>query len=244
MENPDPATAFIEHLRLHGEPTDLMRLRRLLNRAEYLATTPLVEQYLDSAGCKDPWERQAHALVAKLWAVMSLERKTDQAGKATPPKQAGKRRSLGHTVAELYLARDRGLHIEQNFLDLLEAEAKQVGHQLNLLMATLTYEPGIPIHWPELLADLLVWNHQDRPTQKKWAREFNSLLRESELHPQEPTTDRQDENKYKPASAQTSLTSVQTSFWSRWSFLLGLMWGIILVLAIIAIDAILDANAG
>jgi CRISPR type I-E-associated protein CasB/Cse2 len=240
-DNIDWARAFIEHLQLRSEPIDLMRLRRLLNRAEYSATIPLVEEYLDSAGCKDPWERQAHALVAKLWAKMVLERREDQAGKATQPGEADDRRSLGHAAAKFYLARDRNLDIEHKLLDLLEAEAQQVGHRLNLLIMTLEYEPGIPIHWPELLADLLVWNHQDRPTQKKWARDFNSLLKERGLHSQEAKTDRQGGHKYKP-------TSVQTPFWSRWdlrsfltyllAFAVGLTWGLVLM------DVLRNANAG
>jgi CRISPR system Cascade subunit CasB len=235
MENSERAHAFIKHLRLYSGPTDLMQLRRLLHRAEYAATIPLVEEYLNSAGCKDPWERQAHALVAKLWARIVLERREDQAGKAAQPGEANNCRSLGHTVAELYLVHNRDLDIEHNFLDLLKAEAKRLPHQLNLLMTTLVYKPEIPIHWPELLADLLAWNQEGRPTQQKWARDFNGLLKERDLHPQETKTARQDENKYKPASVQTSL-------WPRWNFLsfsshllaftVGLAWGVVLAMII------------
>jgi CRISPR system Cascade subunit CasB len=243
MENIERARAFIEHLQLRSEPTDLMRLRHLLNRAEYSATIPLVEEYLDSAGCKDPWERQAHALVAKLWATMVLERGEDRrSGGVLPvPRGAtGDRRSLGHTIAEVYLARDRDLGIERDYLDLLDAEAKRLPHQLNLLMITLKYKPEIPIHWPELLADLLAWNHPDRPTQQKWAREFNSLLKERGLRSQEAKTDGQGEHKYKVTSVQTPLRSrwdlLSISSYLLW-FTVGLVWGVALMIILWRINA-------
>jgi len=228
MENIERARAFIEHLRLHSEPTDLMQLRRLLDDAEYLATTPLVEEYLDSSGCKDPWERQAHAMVAKLWAKMVLERGKDQATKEAQPGKADDRRSLGHTIAEVYLARDRDLGIERNFLNLLEAEAKPLPHRLNLLMMPFVYRPVIPIYWPELLADLLVWNHRDRPTQQKWARDFNSLLRGRERR------------LAKIPAPLRRILSYQNLSW----VLIVMSVGVMMLMVIIAVDAILDANAG
>jgi hypothetical protein len=34
--------------------------------------------------------------------------------------------------------------------------------------------------WPELLADLLAWNQEGRPTQQKWARDFNRTVKEGD----------------------------------------------------------------
>jgi CRISPR type I-E-associated protein CasB/Cse2 len=180
MDNINRAHAFFEHLRLHSEPTDLMRLRRLLHDVQYLATIPLVEEYLDSSGCNDPWERQAHVLVAKLWARALLGYRNDLVRKEVQPEESSERHSLGQVVAKVYLAFNRDLRIEHNFLDLLETEAKQLPHQLNRVMIWLSDEPEASIHWSELLADLLVWNHQDRPTQKKWARDFNRMMKEGD----------------------------------------------------------------
>jgi CRISPR type I-E-associated protein CasB/Cse2 len=174
-DNIDRARAFIEHLQLHSEPIDVMQLRRSVSVARKPATIPLVEEYLDSAGCKDPWERQVHYLVAGLWGTMVyLGRKTQ------PAQKPDDYRSLGHTAARRCLSNWSDRRIEYAFLDLLEADAKQMPHCLETLMIWLEGVPEIPIHWPELLADLLDWNQEGRPTQQKWARDFNRTMKEGD----------------------------------------------------------------
>jgi CRISPR type I-E-associated protein CasB/Cse2 len=179
-DNIDRARTFIEHLQLYSGPTDLMQLRRLLHRAEYSATIPLVEEYLNSARCKDPWERQVHSLVAGLWARALLGYRNDLARKEVQPEQAGEDRSLGQSTAKVYLAFNKDMRIEHIFLDLLEAETQQLPHQLNQAMIWLSDRPEASIHWPELLADLLAWNQEGRPTQQKWARDFNRTVKEGD----------------------------------------------------------------
>lgn len=174
MQNLGHAQAFIEHLRLHGQPIDLMQLRRSVGSTWQPATIPLIEDFLNSSQCKDPWERQIHYLVAGLWATMLLlPRASGQ------PQEADSCRSLGHSTARLYLSSRPDRAVEYAFLDLLQADAKNMPHCLEMLMIRLEGQAAAPIYWPELLADLLDWNHKDKPVQQKWAGDFNRTLKEA-----------------------------------------------------------------
>ena len=95
-------------------------------------------------------------------------------------------------------------------------------------MVWLEGAPEIPIHWPELLADLLVWNQEGRPAQQKWARDFNSLLRERERR------------LAKIPAPLRRILSYQNLSW----VLIVMSVGVMMLMVIIAVDAILDANAG
>ena len=66
----EPGEGGLVYPQLLCEPIDVMQLRRSVSVARKPATIPLVEEYLDSTGCKDPWERQVHYLVAGLWGTM------------------------------------------------------------------------------------------------------------------------------------------------------------------------------
>ncbi|WP_027883564.1 type I-E CRISPR-associated protein Cse2/CasB [Meiothermus rufus] len=193
-----PEQAFMRHLRRRSEPADLARMRRALGDpgAEVI---PVVEGFLariqgddprsgQSPGgpihqgeCEDRWERLVYYLVAGLWAttVSSSELEHFRQQPEEEPAQAeentaeaGYRRTLGHAVAELYLARNQSQSIEQRFIALLDADEEQLPYRIRQMVQLLKGGEGISIYWPELLRDLLAWKREHRPVQQKWARAF------------------------------------------------------------------------
>lgn len=69
-------------------------------------------------------------------------------------------------------ARDQSKSIEQRFIALLDAGEEQPPYRIRQMVQLLGSGEGIRIYWPELLRDLLAWNHERRPVQQKWARAF------------------------------------------------------------------------
>ncbi|WP_027877975.1 type I-E CRISPR-associated protein Cse2/CasB [Meiothermus cerbereus] len=176
--------AFVQYLRKHSESADLARMRRALADpgAEVI---PLVEGFL--ARIQDDyearWERICYYLVAGLWAsaVSSSElerfrRQPEEEPEVSQGDQSnvnkGYRRTLGHAIAQLYLARGQSKSIEQRFVALLDADEEQLPYRMRQMVRLLKSEEGIPIYWSELLRDLLAWDYEHRPVQQKWARAF------------------------------------------------------------------------
>jgi len=176
--------AFVQHLRQRSESADLARMRRALADpgAEVI---PLVEGFL--ARIQDDyearWERICYYLVAGLWAstVSSSElerfrRQPEEEPEVSQGDQSnvnkGYRRTLGHAIAQLYLARGQSKSIEQRFVALLDADEEQLPYRMRQMVRLLKSEEGIPIYWSELLRDLLAWDYEHRPVQQKWARAF------------------------------------------------------------------------
>jgi CRISPR system Cascade subunit CasB len=176
--------AFVQHLRQRSESADLARMRRALADpgAEVI---PLVEGFL--ARIQDDyearWERICYYLVAGLWAsaVSSSElerfrRQPEEEPEVSQGDQSnvnkGYRRTLGHAIAQLYLARNQSKSIEQRFVALLDADEEQLPYRMRQMVRLLKSEEGIPIYWSELLRDLLAWDYEHRPVQQKWARAF------------------------------------------------------------------------
>jgi CRISPR system Cascade subunit CasB len=129
------------------------------------------------------WERICYYLVAGLWAsaVSSSElerfrRQPEEEPEVSQGDQSnvnkGYRRTLGHAIAQLYLARNQSKSIEQRFVALLDADEEQLPYRMRQMVRLLKSEEGIPIYWSELLRDLLAWDYEHRPVQQKWARAF------------------------------------------------------------------------
>lgn len=181
--------AFVQHLRRRSEPADLARMRRVLGDPGQ-EVIPVVEGFLGRIQDEreNRWERLVYYLVAGLWAstVSSSElehfrQQTEEEPVDDPPSgqpaavhqvEAGYRRTLGHAIAQLYLARDRSKSIEQRFITLLDADEEQLPYRLRQMMQLLKTEDDIRIYWTELLRDLLAWNREHKPVQQKWARAF------------------------------------------------------------------------
>jgi len=176
--------AFIRHLRRRSEPADLARMRRALGDPGQ-EVIPVVEGFLGRIQDEreDRWERLVYYLVAGLWATTvssseleQLHQQSEEEAEPTQteekPVEAGYRRTLGHAIAQLYLARNQSRSIEQRFIALLDADEEQLPYRLRQMMQLVKTEDGIRIYWSELLRDLLAWNRERKPVQQKWARAF------------------------------------------------------------------------
>lgn len=190
--------AFVLHLRRRSEPADLARMRRAL-REPGQEVIPVVEGFLApiQGEREDSWVRICYYLVAGLWATTvsssNLEQFRQQTEEEPEPTQAeekpvddslsgqpaavhqveaGYRRTLGHAIAQLYLARGQSKSIEQRFIGLLDADEEQLPYRMRQMMQLLKSGDGVQIYWSELLRDLLAWNHERKPVQQKWARAF------------------------------------------------------------------------
>ncbi|WP_276955643.1 type I-E CRISPR-associated protein Cse2/CasB [Allomeiothermus silvanus] len=187
------AQAFMRHLRQRSEPADLARMRRALGDPGQ-EVIPVVEGFLGSIQeeREDHRERMVYYLVAGLWAstVSSSEleqfrKKPEEESEVSQSEESdvskGYRRTLGHAIAQLYLARDQSKSIEQRFIALLDADEEQLPYRIRQMVRLLKSEEGIPIYWSELLRDLLAWDYERRPVQQKWARAFyRTVAKETE----------------------------------------------------------------
>jgi CRISPR system Cascade subunit CasB len=54
---------------------------------------------------------------------------------------------------------------------LLDADEDELPWRLRQIVS-LTTASGIALDWPQLLKDLLGWDHPDRYVQRRWAREY------------------------------------------------------------------------
>lgn len=187
--------AFVRYLRQRSTPADLARMRRGLD-APGAEVVPLVEGFLGRIQNEreDRWERNCYYLVAGLWAstVSSSEleqfRKDDkddeeesevsQSDEGSVNK--GYRRTLGHAIAQLYLAREQSKSIEQRFIALLDADEEQLPYRLRQMVRLIKSQDGIRIHWSELLRDLLAWKRERKPVQQKWAGAFYRTVAQEE----------------------------------------------------------------
>lgn len=194
--------SFIRHLRQKSEPADLARLRR--GRADPgQQVVPVVEGFLGRIQNEreDGWERTCYYLVAGLWAssvswsdlkVRSQAEEEEEPAQAEEgPVEAGYRRTLGHAMAQLYLARGQSPSIEGRFVALLDANEEELPYRIRQMVRLLETEDGIRIHWAELLRDLLAWNRERKPVQQKWARAFYRAVSRETAEEEAKTTPRE-----------------------------------------------------
>jgi hypothetical protein len=64
--------------------------------------------------------------------------------------------------------------LERRFQVLLDADARELHVHLRALVRRLL-GAGVDVDLARLLRDLRWWSHPDRPTQRRWARDFWSL---------------------------------------------------------------------
>lgn len=160
-----PITQFIE--RLKGlDPGDRARLKRNAGNSleEARQATGLFFRLLPPTVNRyhEPW----YFLVATLYPLAE-------------PGQTG---NLGHA---LHLARQKrtqgGAGFDRRFEVLLDADDDQVSFRLRQIVRLL-HSAEIPIDWPQLLQDLIRWNHPKRFVQESWARSYYAV------DPQTPST--------------------------------------------------------
>ncbi len=88
-----------------------------------------------------------------------------------PLAESGKNGNLGDALrrARMMAASEEGLdrHVEV----LLDADAEQLPFRLRQAIHYLA-SSRVPVNWPQLLEDLLNWNHPRRFVQRAWARAY------------------------------------------------------------------------
>jgi len=155
-------SGFIESLESRNTSDTRLRatLRRSLSFAPgaFVPAYPYVEPFVRDTG--QAWRREAHYLVAGLWAAHWREGSSGQAmpiGKACAVHKS----STGSTSTE------------RRFINLLDADTDQLPHRLRQMIALLK---GQPIDFDALLKGLLYWNDDEKRTQNTWARDFYRSL--------------------------------------------------------------------
>lgn len=135
-------------------------LRRSLafDPGQHIPAFPYVEPFLK--GEQEGWRRDAHYLVAALWAAHWRE---DRAGAAQPLARA----------CAAHQFKSGSASTERRFINLLDADREQLPHRLRQMVALLGEQP---IDFERLLSDLLSWHRDDKRTQNNWARDFYRTL--------------------------------------------------------------------
>jgi CRISPR type I-E-associated protein CasB/Cse2 len=151
------AGAFIGALRqLDDQATALLRHSILREPGTDPRAMSIVEPLIGDA---DGWEREACYLVAALRAQLP----------GNPARSAAWSfgTSYGRYVATIVPARRRG-EAERRFEALLDCYAgedlpRHLRHEVALVQRA-----GIPVGWVRLLGDLIRWDEDDRPVQRRW----------------------------------------------------------------------------
>lgn len=168
-------TAFLDWLENLNERDTRVRavLRRSLAFAPgaFPAAFPYVEPFLKDDS--PHWRRQAHYLVAALWAAHWKE---GRQGPALPIGEAAARHALTqHTREQLVKGTSS---TERRFIALLDADREQLPHRLRQMVALLKEQT---LDFGALLTDLLRWQDERKPTQNAWARQFYRTLNPPDL---------------------------------------------------------------
>jgi CRISPR system Cascade subunit CasB len=135
------------------------RVRAILRRSlafepsRYIPAYPYVEPFVVDA---EGWRREAHYLVAGLWATHLSEGRAGQVIK------------LGEACA-MYQKSSGSESVERRFINLLDADLDQLPHRLRQMVALLKEQP---LDFEYMLKGLLRWNSENRYTQNNWARDY------------------------------------------------------------------------
>lgn len=155
-------SGFIDSLESRNTNDTRVRatLRRSLSFAlgAFVPAFPFVEPFVKEAGLG--WRREAHYLVAGLWAAHWREGAKGQAmpiGRACATHQS----ATGSTSTE------------RRFMNMLDADTDQLPHRLRQMIALLKDQA---IDFDALLKGLLYWNDDEKRTQNAWARDFYRCL--------------------------------------------------------------------
>ena len=120
----------------------------------YPKAMPYVEPFVREEG----WKREAHYLVAALYALKDGEHQ--------------KGRTLARSLREKAQGSDS---VEKRFLALLDADRDQIAFRLRQAVGLV--EGGLD--FAQLLDDLLRWFGPERRVQARWAKEFYGVSEEA-----------------------------------------------------------------
>ena len=151
--------AWLEQLnRSNSKVRAVLRRSLAFDPGQHIPAFPYVEPFL--TGEQGGWRRDVHYLVAALWAAHWRE------------GGAGASQSLARACAAHQL-KSGSASTELRFINLLDADRKQLPHRLRQMIALLGEQP---IDFERLLSDLLGWHRDDKRTQNAWARDFYRTL--------------------------------------------------------------------
>ncbi|HEY3488636.1 MAG TPA: type I-E CRISPR-associated protein Cse2/CasB [Candidatus Deferrimicrobiaceae bacterium] len=149
---------FIEWLEKQGERDTKVRavLRRSLSfpPGAFPSAYPYVEPFL--VGLDDGWRREAHYLVAGLWAA---HWRSGRSGECVPLARA----------CSSHMKDANSSSTENRFIALLDSDRDQLPYRLRQMVSLLKDRN---IDFDNLLKGLLWWNDDKRRTQNEWARSF------------------------------------------------------------------------
>lgn len=170
-------SGFIQSLESRNKTDSKVRatLRRSLAFAPgaFVPAYPYVEPFVKDTG--EAWRREAHYLVAGVWAAHWRE------GSREPSMSIGK-------ACAAHQSATGSTSTERRFINLLDADTDQLSHRLRQMVALLKDQP---IDFDGLLKGLLYWNDDEKRTQNTWARDFYRSLdteTDAEPAPQEEVT--------------------------------------------------------
>lgn len=155
-------SGFIEYLESRAEQDS--KVRATLQRSlafppgNFVPAYPYVEPFLKDG--THAWRREAHYLVAGLWAAHWRE---GVKGPAVP---------IGRACA-FQMSATQSASTERRFITLLDADTDQLPHRLRQMIALLKDQP---VDFDALLRGLLYWNDETKRTQNAWARDFYRSL--------------------------------------------------------------------
>ena len=174
--------AFIERL-WKLERADLAELRRSLafDVGTHAPAFRVIEPFTLKA---QNWERNMHYLVGGLFAL--IERPTGIV-KTLEPK------SIGLSIAKLFVDRGKTPSVEARFIALLDADAEQLPYRLRQMIALL--RDSNPIDWKTLLDELRLWNLEDKRIQRRWAQAFYRNINPVETEPETTNSTPEEETK-------------------------------------------------
>ena len=159
-------SGFIEWLENLNQKENKSRavLRRSLSfdPGTFVQAFPYVEPFVKDEG--NTWRREAHYLVAGLWAAHWRE------GRSGIPLPIGR-------ACAVQLSANGSASTEQRFIALLDADQEQLPHRLRQMIALLKDHS---IDFEALLKGLLYWNDDQKRTQNNWARDFYRTLHGSD----------------------------------------------------------------
>jgi len=143
---------FLERLSTSRNRRALAELKRSLAFAPgaYWPAYPYVEPFVSGL---DGWSREAHYVVAGLFAVHPM---------------VVAERTLARALGDKFRTKGVG-SLEARFLALLDSDRDQIGDRLRRAVV-LVADRGLD--WAQLLRDLVRWFHPLRFVQERWAREF------------------------------------------------------------------------
>lgn len=170
---------WLENLNKRDTKVRAILKRSLANEAgEHIESFPYVERFLIYG--ESSWHRRMHYLVAGLWAAHWREGR--EGISISIPKACS---ALDHELRRQAPSGDidKLTGLERRFIALLDADSDQLPHRLRQMVTLLKEQP---LDFGLLLEDLLRWNHPEKRTQHRWARDFYRA-QESDTTPSDTT---------------------------------------------------------